>query len=67
LTEGLGGAVFECGTVLMMPPSSPPPAAKLSMVADTGGGAVILTNICSRSRLSASAGLVIRLAALQAF
>jgi len=43
------------------------PAAKRSMVADTGGGAVILTNICSRSRLSASAGLVIRLAALQAF
>ena len=36
----------------------PPPVAKRSATAGWGGGAVILTNICTRSRLSASAGLV---------
>lgn len=65
LTEGLGGGAFECGTATMMPPTSPPPVAKREVVADEGGGAVVLTNICLRLRLSASAGLVVGLGLLR--
>jgi hypothetical protein len=49
----------------MMPPTSLPPEAKRSVGANMGGSAVTLTNICSRSRLSASAGLVIGFALVQ--
>jgi len=46
----------------MMPLTSLPPAPKRSVgTRDFGGSAVTLTNICLRSRLSASAGLVIEI------
>jgi hypothetical protein len=51
--------VFDCGTTMMMPLTSLPPAAKRWAAADMGGSAVTLTNIFTRSRLSAGAGLVI--------
>jgi hypothetical protein len=42
-----------------MPPNLPALPSKRAAVADAGAGTVTLTNICTRSRLSASAGLVI--------
>ena len=46
----------------MMPPSSLPLVETPTTMALGGGSAVTLTNICSRSRPGASAGLVIEAA-----
>jgi hypothetical protein len=44
---------------VMMPLNLPALPSNRAAVADAGAGAVTLTNICTRSRLSASAGPVI--------
>jgi hypothetical protein len=44
---------------VMMPPNLPAPPSKRLAGAEADAGTVTLTNICTRSRLSASAGLVI--------
>jgi hypothetical protein len=43
----------------MMPPNMPALPSKRAVAAEVSAGTVTLTNICTRSRLSASAGLVI--------
>ena len=65
MKEGLGGGAFEYGMAAMMPLTSLPPVAKRSVVANIGGSAVTLTNICLRSRLSAGAELAIGLGLLR--
>ena len=67
MKEGLGGGALKYGMAVMMPLTSLPPIAKRAVAADIGGGAVTLTNICLRSRLSASAGLVTGLGLLRAW
>ena len=44
---------------VMMPPNMPAFPSKRAAAADADAGTVTLTNICTRSRLSASAGFVI--------
>jgi hypothetical protein len=55
---GVGGAAVMRMAV-MMPPNMPAPPSKRAEAAEAGAGTVTLANICTRSRLSASAGLVI--------
>jgi hypothetical protein len=40
----------------MMPPNLPAPPSKRAVAAEAGAGTVTLANICTRPRLSASAG-----------
>ena len=57
MKEWLGVGLVEFDMAAMMPLTSLPPVAKRAVAANIGGSAVTLTNICLRSRLSASAGL----------
>ena len=50
--------MVEFGTAMMMLLTLLPPVAKRWVAANIGGSAVTLTNICTRSHLSASAGPV---------
>jgi hypothetical protein len=57
--EGLGvGGTAVIRMAVMMPPNLPALPIKRLASADAGAGTVTLANICTRSRLSASAGLV---------
>jgi hypothetical protein len=55
---GVGGAAV-IRMAVMMPPNMPALPSKRLAAADAGAGTVTLTNVCTRSRLSAGAGLAI--------